>query len=182
MSPYLRIATALLLLFFGYKAVRHELGGYEAGLFSEFGYIPLGIVIILTIPVFLLDHAAFKADRKIYQYSFSITALTICLIVFFKIIYRNSINNSRTILKVVNKAGAGNVWEFDFKTGKHFTLADYNLFGHTIYYGEYQKQGDTLKITGSNYEGSVQQFPTRGIIKADTVFWNNFDTMLIEKE
>lgn len=182
MRPYIRIAIGLLIIFFGYRAIRHEFGAYEVGVFSEFDHIPLGIVTILTIAILLLDRSAFKVDRKIYQFSFSLIALTICSIVFFRIIYRNSIDNSKTILKVVNKAGANNVWQFDFKDSKHFVLTDYNLFGHTIYYGKYQRHGDTLKILQSNYEGSVKQFPTTAIIKADTVFWNRFDTMLVEKE
>jgi len=61
-------------------------------------------------------------------------------------------------------------------------LSDYNLFGHTIYYGKYQRQGDTLKIIESNYNGDVKEFPKTGIIKADTVYWNKFDTMLVDKE
>ena len=182
MRPYIRIAIRLLLIFFGYKAIRHEFGGYDVGLFSEFDYIPLAIVIILTIVIFLSDCSAFKVDRKIYQFSFSLIALTICFIAFFKIIYRNSIDSSNTVLKLVNKAGANNVWQFDFKDRKHFVLTDYNLFGQTIYYGNYQKQGDTLRILQSNYDGSVKPFPTTGIIKADTVFWNKFDTMLVDRE
>jgi hypothetical protein len=180
--PYLRLAIGLLIVFFGYKSTRHQFGGYDVGVFSEFDYIPFGVVIILTIFILLFDHSAFKVDTKIYQYSFSIIALTICFIVFFKIIYRNSIDSSKTVLKVVNKAGANNVWQFDFKDSKHFVLIDYNLFGHTIYYGKYQKKGNTLKIIESNYSGDVKEFPKTGTIKVDTVYWNKFDTMLVDKE
>ncbi len=182
MRPYLRIAIGLLIIFFGYKSIRHQFGGYDVGVLSEFDYIPLGIVIILTIVILLLDRSAFKVDRKIYQFSFSLIAVTICFIVFFKIIYRSSIDSSKTVLKVVNKAGANNVWQFDFKDSKHFVLTDYNLFGHTIYYGDYERQDDTLKIIQSNYNGDVKEFPKTGIIKADTVYWNKFDTMLVDKE
>jgi hypothetical protein len=142
----------------------------------------LGIVIILTIVILLLDRSAFKVNREIYQFSCSLIALTICFIVFFKIIYRNSIDNSKTVLRVVNKAGANNVWQFDFKDSKHFVLTDYNLFGHTLYYGNYQRQQDTLEIIQSNYNGNVKEFPKTGIIKADTVYWNKFDTMLVDKQ
>ena len=182
MRPYLRILAGLLLIFFGYKAITKEFDVYTDGLLSELDYLPLGLVLISTITVFLLDTSFFKLDRKLYQYSLSFLGLSICFIVFFKIIERNSIDNSKTILKVVNQAGASNVWQFDFKDSKHFTLTDYNLFGHSIYYGIYQKQGDTLKIIQSNYNGEVKKFPMTGIIKVDTVFWNGFDTMFIAKE
>ena len=182
MRPYLRTAIGLLIIFFGYKAIRHEFGGYDVGIFIEFDYIPLGIVIILTIVILLLDRSAFTVDRKIYQFSFSLIALTICFIVFIKIIYRNSIDSSKTVLKVLNKAGANNVWQFDFKDSKHFVLTDYNLFGHTIYYGNYQRQDDTLKIIQSNYDDNVSEFPKTGIIRADTVYWDKFDTMLVDKD
>src|SRR5437773_9690824 len=104
MRPYLRILVGLLLLFFGYKAVRQEFGGYDVGIFSEFNYFPFALVIILTIATLLLDTSYIKIDRKLYQYSFSFIGLTLCLIVFFKIIQRNSIDSSKTVLKVVNKA------------------------------------------------------------------------------
>jgi len=182
MRLYLRITIGLLIVFFGYKSIIHQFGGYYVGVLSEFDYIPFGIFIILTIFIFLLDRSAFKDDRKIYQFSFSFIALTIFLLVFFKIIYRNSIDSSKTVLKVVNKGGANNVWQFDFKVSKHFKLTDYSLFGHTIYYGYYKRQDDTLKIIQSNYNGVVKEFPKTGIIKADTVYWNKFDTMLVVKE
>jgi hypothetical protein len=182
MRPYLRTLVGLLLIFFSYKAIRQEFGGYDAGIFSEFNYLPFALVIIWTIVILLLNTSYFKVDRKLYQYSFSLIGLTTCVVVCFKIIQRTSIDTSKTVLKVVNKAGAKNVWQFNFKDSKHFTLADYNLFGHTIYYGEYLKQGDTLKIIESNYNGDVKEFPKTGIIKADTIYWSKFDTMLVEQK
>ena len=182
MKLFSRIPIGLLLLFFGYQALKKEFEGYSFGVFDEFNYVPLGIVVFLTFINLRLDYSNFKADKKIYEYSISFFALTICFILFCKIIQRISIDRSKSILKVVNKQHAKNVWQFNFKENENFILTDRNMLGYTIFYGKYKIQGDTLKIIESNYRGDVKEFPKMGIIKGDTVLWNEFDEMLIEKK
>jgi hypothetical protein len=91
------------------------------------------------------------------------------------------IDNSTTILSVTNMAGANNVITFDFKENDHFVLTEYNLFSKVLYYGEYNKIGDSIEVLNSNYEGTIKELPKTGIIKNDTVYWNKFDTMIIDK-
>ena len=181
MKLFSRIPIGLLLLFFGYQALKKEFEGYSFGVFDEFNYVPLGIVVFLTFINLRLDYSNFKADKKIYEYSISFFALTICFILLCKIKQRISIDRSKSILKVVNKQHAKNVWQFDFKENENFILTDSNMLGYTIFYGKYKIQGDTLQIIESNYKGEVKEFPKMGFIKGDTVIWNEFDEMLIDK-
>ena len=178
----IRIIVGLLIIFFGVKAVRQEFGGYELGLFHQFQYIPFFLLLLFTIAIFLVDTTFYKLDHKIIQYTFSFIGLTFCAFVIYKIIQRNSIDNSKTILSISNKAAATNVMAFEFKDNEHFRLTEYGRVGQTVYYGKYCKQQDTLKILETNYDGYAKELPKTGIIKSDTVYWNRFDTMLIDKE
>lgn len=180
MRLQLRIIFTILVLFLGYKAIQQETGGIEFMIWSVFHYIPFFFVILVTIVLLLLDSSAYVEVRNIRHYGFSLVGLIFCCIVGYKIWKRNSIENTKTLLTIVNKSGARNVWEFKFKTGSYFSLYDRNLFGQTIYYGKYQRTGNRLTILKSNYDGVATNFPVSGVIRSDTVFWDKSDTMIIK--
>jgi len=152
------------------------------GLFHEFQYIPFALLIIFTVATCLLDTTYYKLDKRLYQYLTSFIGVTLCGIVTFKTIQQNSVDNSETVLQVSNLPGATNVLTFEFKTNKKFKLTEYDRLGQTVYYGKYDKLNDILFIGDNNYTGYVKQLPTTGTIKADTVYWTNFDKMLIDKK
>ena len=112
----------------------------------------------------------------------SFIGLILCGIVTFKIIQQKSIDNSETVLQVSNLPGATDVLTFEFKTNKKFKLTEYDRFGQTVYYGKYDKLNDTIFIGENNYNSYVKKLPKTGTIKADTVYWSKFDTMLIDKK
>ena len=180
MRPYFRIFLALIIIWLGYKAVQQEFGGYDLGLFHQIHYIFFALLIIFTIATLLLDTSYYKLDKNIIQFSVSFIGLTFCAIVTFKILQRISIDNSKTVLKVSNKAGATNVMTFEFKNNKYFRLTEYKRHGQTVYYGKYSKVNDSLTILKTNYTGLTKELPRIGVIRNDTVFWNKFDTMLVD--
>ena len=182
MRPYFRIAIGFIIIWFGVKAIRQAVGGYDLGLFHQFQYIPFALLIIFTIVALLLDTSYYKLDKRFYQYITSFIGLTLCGIIIFKIVEHNSVDNSNTVLQVSNLPGATNVLTFEFKANKKFRLTEYNRLGQTVYYGKYDKQNDIIFIRDNNYNGFVNELPKTGAIKADTVFWTRFDTMLIEKK
>ncbi|MBA2561396.1 MAG: hypothetical protein H0V14_00525 [Chitinophagaceae bacterium] len=184
MKPYFRIFLALNIIWFGYKAVRHEFEGYNLGFpFYHIQFVPFILLIIFTIAVLLLDTTYYKLDKNIFQYLVSFIGLTFIAVVTFKIIQRNSIDNSNTILKISNLPGATNVMTFEFKENKHFRLTKkYYNHGQTVFYGKYLKANDSLKIIETNYDGYTKKLPQIGLIRNDTVYWNKFDTMLVDKE
>jgi hypothetical protein len=182
MRPYFRIAIGLIILWLGIKAIRQVLGGYDLGLFHQFQYIPFALLIIFTIAALLLDTTYYKLDKRLYHYLTSFFGLTLCAIVIFKIVQNNSVDNSETVLQVSNLPGATNVLIFEFKNNNKFRLTEYDRLRQTVYYGRYNKQNDTLFLRDNNYNGYVKQLPKTGTIKADTVLWTNFDTMLIDKK
>ena len=182
MRPYFRIAIGLIIIWFGIKAIKQAIGGYDLGLFHQFQYIPFGLLIIFTVAALLLDTTYYKLHKKFYQFVTSFIGLTLCGIVTFKIIQRNSVDNSETVLQVSNLPGATNVLTFEFKTNNKFRLTEYDRLGQTVYYGKYDKLNDTLFINDNNYNGYVKELPKTGTIKADTVYWTKFDTMLIDRK
>jgi hypothetical protein len=181
MRPYFRILIGLFISWFGFKAVRQACSPIDAGLFSEFQYLPFILLIIATIIALVLDTKYFELDRKIYQYSLGFVGVVLCAIVIFKFIQNSSIDKSRTVLQVSNLPGATNVLNVEFKINGKFRLTEYERLGQTIYYGKYSRQQDTIKILSSNYNGHVQ-LPQTGIIQSDTVYWSNFDVMLVDKK
>jgi len=182
MKIFFRILLGFLILFTGIKAVSSEFEAYTLGLFSEFQYFPFAFLILFTIVALILDISSFRVDKKLLQLSVSFAGILFCSFVVFKIIQRNSIDNSKNILIVSNKPGASNVLTFEFKEKGHFRLTEYFSFGGHVYYGKYSKSGDSIKIIKSNYHGFLRNFPKKGFMKADTFYWNNSDTMLLEKE
>ena len=178
----LRLILAVLIVFVGVRSILQELKGHELGLFSEFQYLPFLFLAILTIIAFFFDTRHFKVDKKIYRLVPSFVGLLFCIIVIARMMHRNSIENSLTILKASSKAGATDVQTFDFQEQGNLQITEYYKFGQTVYYGKYLKLNDTLKVLNSNYAGFAKDFPKVGLMKNDTLYWNNGDYMLVDKE
>lgn len=182
MRVFFRIAFGLMIIWFGIMAIKQSLGGYNLGLFHEVQYIPFGLLVMFTALALLLDTSCYMLDKGLYQYGISLIGLTLCGVVIIKIIQNKSVDNAATVMEVTNLPGAANVFTFQFKANNDFRLLEFNRLGQTVYYGKYDKLNDTLFIGDNNYNGYVKNFPKTGIIKADTVYWSNFDTMLIDKK
>jgi hypothetical protein len=179
MRPYLRIALGLIIILLGIKAIKQAFSGYSLGLFHQLQYIPYGLLLIFTVAALLLDTSYFRIYKRPNQYVTSILGMTLCSIVIIKTIQTKLIDNSETIFQVSNLPGATNHLTFEFKTKSYFRLTEYDIFGQTVYYGKYVKHYDTLFISDNNYNGYIKYLPKTGKIIADTVYWNKFDTMLI---
>lgn len=100
----------------------------------------------------------------------------------YKKIARSIIDNEKTVLKVVNQAGAQNVLQFDFKKGYNYVLTEFNLLGRDVYYSKYRMNRDTIYLLTNSYNEEIKSMPKFGIISNDTLFWYMFDAMLIEKQ
>jgi hypothetical protein len=178
-SPW-RVFLLFLLIFFGYKAINELFAPWEAGLLAiNYGYFCL--VILVMMPVFIMDYSAFKNDRRLSQFISGMIGFLIIAVVIIKMIWDNKIDNSKTVLRVINKPQAVNVWMFEFKENEHFKLTDMNLFGSTTYSGRYEMLNDNITILESNYNGGAKKFPIHGIVRNDTLFWAGADTMLVGK-
>lgn len=179
MRQSFRIIILALLLFFGYRAIANAFGTQRVGVFSEFDYIPLVLIIVLTIVSFVIEWRHFMVEKKVSQLVVGLIGIVLICIVSGKLLQYHFIKNRQTILLVSNKAGANNVLTYDFKRGGRFVLTDYDLFGHDEYIGRYDKERDTIQILSSNYRGNLR-LPKTGTIIKDTMFWNGFDTMVLE--
>jgi hypothetical protein len=182
MTTTLRIILIILTLGFGVASVNLEIGRQELGLFDELKQIPFVALCILTILLAAFDYKAFRTKKTFLQFLPTCFALLFLSVTVYKKIIRNNINNERTVLKVVNQAGAENVLQFDFKKDNNYALTESNLLGRDIYYGKYKKNNDTIYLLTNPYNGEIKTMPKFGIISHDTLFWYMFDTMIIEKQ
>ena len=182
MRPYIRILVGLLIILLGIIAIRQVYGAIDAGLLSTFQYAPFIFLIIATIIALILDTKRFGNSRKAYHYIISLVGVAFCAIVVFRLIHNNSIDNSKTLLQVSNLPSATNVLNFEFKDNGNFRLTEYDLLGHKIFYGKYSRSKDTLNILSSNYNGYAESLPQIGFIQNGIVYWNDFDTMLVDKK
>lgn len=175
-----RIVIALVTIWLGFKAIQEVFNGLEDTIFSP-EYLPFSLLMIFTLGAFLTDRYHYNYDKKLYQYSSSFIGFIFCGFVLVKLIQFKYIDYSKTVLKVSNLPGATNVLHFEFKNNNRFSVTEYDLLGSTAFYGRYEKQHDTLYIGTNNYNGSAQKLPVTGVIKADTVYWNKFDTMVVDR-
>jgi hypothetical protein len=180
-TPYMKVfrtVIALVTIWLGFKSVQEVFNGLEDGLFG-LEYMPLGFLLIFTLGAFMIDRYHYNGDKKLYQYSTSATGFIFFGFVLFKLIQFKVIDHSKTVLLVTNLPDATNVLHFDFKNNNRFTVTDFSILSCTVYYGRYEKKQNNIFILESNYNGYAKKLPVMGVIKADTVYWNKFDTMLV---
>jgi hypothetical protein len=174
-----RIVIGINIIWFGIKAVQQTFNGIEHGVFPLVEYIPLSLLLIFTLGAFLTDRYHYNFDKKLYQYLTTGIAFIFCGFVLFRHTQYTLIHYSKTVMRVSNLPGASNVLKFEFKNNNRFRLVEYNILGETVFYGRYERQQDTLFIGKNNYSGDAKELPVKGVINADTVYWNKFDTMLV---
>ncbi|ANI89204.1 hypothetical protein A9P82_07810 [Arachidicoccus ginsenosidimutans] len=177
----MRLIIGIGILIFGVMSIKISFAPQDLGLFREILYVPFILIIVFTILAFILDKSYFNLNKKYYQFTISIIGFLFCTITTFRYLYIQSIDKFQTILEIENKAGANNVWDFEFKNNGHFRLVEDSRLGETIFHGTYFKTKDTIHIISSNYKNVMSKFPQIGIIKNDTMFWQNSDTMLVKK-
>lgn len=179
--PLKRLILISLVVLCGCLAVWRELGPYYLPALGEFLYIPFILLIGLTTVASFIDKNH-QTQNKLYQYTTTIAGLVFCSVVIFRISYRTIINNKENQLVVSNLSGAKNVMAFEFKEDGDFKLTERDLLSSTAYYGKYKKISDTLLILKSNYINGcyAKELPIKGIIQGNKVFWEKFDTMVID--
>lgn len=180
MKIAIRLFIGTLVLIFGVISINISFVPESLGLFYELSYVPFILVIILTVLSFTLDKSFFSLDKKYYQFIISVIGFLFCITVTVRYLYIQSIDKSQTTAEIENKAGANNVWDFEFKKNGKFRLIEDSRLGETIFRGTYIKTHDTIEILHSNYNG-LSKFPKTGIIRSDTMFWQNSDTMFVRK-
>lgn len=174
MKLLLRLLLFLCLVYFGYRAVNAEFEGDYHGVFSFFDHFHLVLLIIFTIAAFIVDFVNFRERRQWYQLAYSFVGIVMCVFIFSKKMNKYSIARADTLFIVKNKSGARYVMQFEFKEN-NFRMTEYDLFGHTVYYGKYKRENDRLTIISSNYKGTP--FPKTGVIRDSLVYWDEFETM-----
>ncbi|MHA4847866.1 hypothetical protein ACX0G7_27110 [Flavitalea antarctica] len=179
MKLVFRIFFGIAILFSGFIAIKIALGGYFLGIFNQIQYLFFGLLLLFTLAAFLLDSLYYQTDNNVYQYGVTAVGLVFCAVVSVIIFQHHSIDGSKTIFEVSTLPGANNVFTIEFKENNRFRLTEFDRSQQTIYYGQYEKRGDALLILSSNFTNRDIRFPKAGRINNDTIYWNQFDTMLV---
>jgi hypothetical protein len=176
-----RILSLLLISWCGYGAIQQELYANEIGVLQGFNHVPFVLLIVLTVLAIIFESRKYIRDRKWFSFSSSIIGFLFCSYIISKLISFSRIKNKKTVLIVSNMAGATNVMRFEFKEGKKFRLVETQILDQIICYGNYKRESNNITILKSNYSNKEKKLPKFGTIKNDTVFWENFEAMLVEK-
>ena len=181
MKLYYRIFIGIIIISLGILSVKQAFQGQVSGILSVFQNLPFVLLLIFTLVVFLLDITYYKLHKNILQFATSFIGLLFCAITFYKLFDNTAITKAKTILEITNLPAAQNVINFEFKQNNKFKLTEYSRLSVTVFYGDYIRQNNSIIILKSNYSGFTKELPKYGIIKADTMYWNNFDTMILVK-
>jgi len=171
----------ILLIFFGVIAIKIEFGPYEIAIFSGLSYFAHFLFLIVAILSFLLEWRNYQKQKTLKEFPLTLVAIIISSLIFFRIAQRDIIEAKPTVIKVESLQNVFYKTTFEFKEGNDFKLLVHNGGVLDIYHGKYQKIQDTIKIKSSNYDEPEKQLPAFGVIKNDTMFWNKFDTMVVDK-
>lgn len=179
MQLIIRILLALFTILFGYGIIM-GMDVYHEGPF-DFHFIGITMVIVMVILVFYFDYKYFLAEQRWYQFSTSFAWVIILLITGYKLFDNHLTDTAKLVIRVSGTGGENRGLEFEFKQNNRLIITNSYIIGRDIYYCTYQKHGDTLTIKHIPASADANQFPTKGIIRQDSVFWNNGDTMLVNK-
>lgn len=180
MQLIIRILLAVIAISCGW-IILQQWNVYSYGVFDFFNNLPIIIIFITGILVFYIDFKNYLITRKLYQFIISFTCFVILVIYAAKLYDKSSVDKDMSVLTVVNQAGADRVFRFEFKQNGRLKITEYNMLGSDIYYCRYKKHADTLIIKNIPGCADANHLPTTGIIHHDSVLWNNWDTMLVNK-
>ncbi|GAB2826897.1 hypothetical protein GCM10027043_30640 [Ferruginibacter profundus] len=158
-----------------------EFGGNEIGFMSFLKYLSTLCLLSTGIITFFTEWNNYRKHKKLLEFSVTCIALLFCAVIFYAVAKRAFIENTTTLIKVSNLPGASNRMTFEFRAYHNLKLIEYGGSIMTVYYGKYNRKGDTMTIKESNYSGYAKKLPEFGVIRNDTMFWNTFDTMLVNK-
>ena len=159
MTIFLRIILIILTLGFGIASINFEFGQQEFGLFDELNQIPFVTLCILTILLAIVDYKSFRKRKTFLNFLPTFLGILFLGVTIYKKIAGSIIDNEKTVLKVVNQAGAQNVLQFDFKKGNNYVLTEFNLLGRDVYYGKYRRNRDTIYLLTNSYNGEIKSMP-----------------------
>jgi hypothetical protein len=137
--------------------------------------------LIVATLAFLIEWNNYQKTKKIKEFPVTLIALIFSSLVVLRIAKRDIVEAKTTLIKISSIENVRNKMIFEFKTGNDFKLTVHNGGETDIYHGSYSKVHDTIQIRSSNYDDPEKKLPVFGIIRNDTMLWNKFDTMVVEK-
>jgi phosphoglycerol transferase MdoB-like AlkP superfamily enzyme len=182
MRPLYRVILFILICYFGYVAFRQTMEAQRTGMFFVIQHYNLVVLIILLLMAVVFDTKAYQRQHKLFQFYSSGTGLFLCGIVLFRLFTFNSIEKSKTIFTALPKSGSAVCYQVTFKEEDKLVIRDLRSQVPFLYYGNYNKNRDSIIITASNWEEFAAVLPVSGVIQNGLLVWKSGDTLLIRKD
>ncbi|MCG2617756.1 hypothetical protein LZZ85_25870 [Terrimonas sp. NA20] len=173
-----RFILLVLILYFGVTALKIEFSVLKIGLFDVFADLPFVILCLVTTAVIFLDAKYFAGNRKWYQLVSSMVGIVFTGIILKGKAERFATNNSPVVMRMHHIAGNDPVFSLELKKNGCFRLSEANMFGQSIYYGNYKRAGDSIHLFRYDH-ADVDKLPRIGFLRGDTVTWNDSIVMTI---
>ena len=169
---FFRFILLALILYFGVTALKIEFSVLQVGMFDVFDDLPFTALALLTTCVAFIDAKRFSENRKWYQFVSSIVGIVFVGIILKGKIERYVTNTSPVVIIMHHIPGNFPVYTLELKKNGHFKLYNTDMFVESIYYGDYDRKGDSLHLVRYSYEDE-NKLPRIGFIRGDTVDWND---------
>ncbi len=177
----LRFIMLALILYFGVIALKIEYSVLQIGILDIFDDLPFIFLALLTTSVFFIDTKKFSENRRWYQLVSSIIGIFSVGIILKGKIERYATNTSPVVMLMHHIPGNYPVYTLELKKNGRFKLYNTEMFGQSIYYGDYARNGDSLLLVRYSYEDE-NKLPRIGFVRGDTVKWNDSITLAIERK
>jgi len=140
-------------------------------------YIFLGVFIFSLIT----ELTKFQETKNWKNFVITPIGLVFFVIISFQLYSIVNINNSKTILEITHIPEANNVLTIELKENDNFIITEHSMLGPTIFYGTYSFKNNVIQLLTGNHKDCVIPYSAIRKLEKDTVYWQNFDTMIIEK-
>jgi len=167
----IRSVILIVVVFFGVISIKTTYDQHPIRFLDDWmGSIAFYFLIALGIIAFLIEQHYYFTSKKLKEFGVTAVAAFFCILISLPLIRREVTDNATLLFEVSGHSNT--IRRFEFKNNERFRLIEGQGMSSVLYYGTFSKKGDTIKILESNYDNTTK-LPGSGIIRHDTMFWNN---------
>ncbi len=181
MKPLAKIILIAVLLWSGSLIIYSNTQEIWEGLFYYVSFIKYFIFFGVFIFSLVSELTKFQETKNWKNFAITPIGLVLFVVISFQLYSIVNINNSKTILEISHIPAANNVLTIELKENDNFIITEHSMLGSTIFYGTYSFKNNQIQLLTGNHKNCVIPFNAIGQLENDTVYWQNFDTMIIEK-
>jgi hypothetical protein len=182
MRESLRIFLFLVIVWTSGLIINANSIGIWEGPFIIFSYFKYVLFLASAVVIIAIEIPQFRNTKNWKHILFTPVIIILSLIISYQLISINAKHSAKTIIEINHIPGANNVTTLKLKENNSFELIEHSILGPTIFYGTYSLQNQKIELIDGNLQDATFPYNARGTIVNDSVYWTDFDTMLIEKD